>query len=90
MVQVGCCKLPAAEGGVSCGTCRGSSSTVHEGEVLCCAVLQAVAGAAAPRNKLRAADSEREVRAALAGLDEADREEERDSGEESDYYWSDA
>lgn len=52
---------------------------------LCTQLLQAGGG-----RKLAAADSEREVRAALADLGpQHDQEEDRDSQEDSDYYWSD-
>ena len=49
--------------------------------------MQAAHGA----RELAAADTERDVRAALAGLGtQHDSEEDRDSLEGEDYYWSDA
>lgn len=38
----------------------------------------------------QAVGCEQEVRAALAGLQAHESEEDRDSQEDSDYYWSDA
>ena len=88
-VQVGpICKLPllpwSAEAGVRSPSCA-ATPILHP---CLCPRAQAAGGGGA--RKLQAADAEREARAALAGLAQEGSEEERDSGEEEDYYWSDA